>query len=207
MYDKIQFMEVRECLKCNQVKCINEFYKHKRSPEGISSSCKSCTRPTSLQYYHKNKYKITQNNREYYSKEENIEKRKKYWKKYGPQRIENDPIYKLRVRLSSSLSRTLKKYSINKQDSTLDLLGMPISEFAQYIESKWVKGYMNWENYGEIWELDHIKGIINFDLTNELQLKECWHYTNFQPLFKTTTIIDGVKFEGNRNKPKLSLEF
>jgi hypothetical protein len=196
-------MEVRKCSKCYQVKDINEFYKHKRSPGGYFSSCKSCERP----YYNKKSI-------QYYSQftveqlEHKKQKNKEYWKIYGPQRIKNDLEYKLRVRLSSSLSRTIKKYSLFKEEtpSTFNLLDISLPEFINYIEAKWVKGYMNWENYGEIWELDHIKGIVNFDLTDELQLKECWHYTNFQPLFKITTIIDGIEYEGNRNKSKFNLE-
>ena len=42
---------------------------------------------------------------------------------------------------------------------------------------------MNWDNYGE-WEVDHIKPCSSFNLLNEEERKECFHYSNLQPLWK-----------------------
>jgi hypothetical protein len=44
---------------------------------------------------------------------------------------------------------------------------------------------MTWLNHGQIWEIDHIKPCSSFDLTDLEQQKQCFHYTNLQPLFKT----------------------
>jgi 5-methylcytosine-specific restriction endonuclease McrA len=41
---------------------------------------------------------------------------------------------------------------------------------------------MTWENQGTYWEIDHIKPIDLFDLNDENQLYEAFHYTNTQPL-------------------------
>jgi hypothetical protein len=43
---------------------------------------------------------------------------------------------------------------------------------------------MSWSNHGTIWEIDHIKPVSSFDLTDEDQQKQCFHYTNLQPLTK-----------------------
>jgi len=62
---------------------------------------------------------------------------------------------------------------------------------------------MTWENHGILWEIDHIKACSNFDLTKLEEQKQCFHYTNLQPLFKTTEIAEqhGYTNEiGNRNK-------
>jgi hypothetical protein len=64
---------------------------------------------------------------------------------------------------------------------------------------------MNWDNHGKIWEIDHIKGCINFDLSDIEQQKQCFHYTNTQPLFKTTKIAESFGYNnitGNRDKIK-----
>ena len=52
----------------------------------------------------------------------------------------------------------------------------------RYLEGKFTPE-MNWTNYGEIWEIDHIKALCNFDLTENSQLLIACHYTNLQPLF------------------------
>lgn len=62
---------------------------------------------------------------------------------------------------------------------------------------------MNWDNHGEIWEIDHIKPCDSFNLTDIEQQKQCFHYTNTQPLFKTTDIAGSFGYNdeiGNRNK-------
>jgi hypothetical protein len=41
--------------------------------------------------------------------------------------------------------------------------------------------WMSWDNHGE-WHIDHIRPCASFDLTDPKQLKECFHYTNLQPL-------------------------
>jgi len=44
---------------------------------------------------------------------------------------------------------------------------------------------MTWENHGfDGWHVDHIKPCTSFDLTDLEQQKQCFHYTNLQPLWK-----------------------
>jgi hypothetical protein len=67
--------------------------------------------------------------------------------------------------------------------SSKELLGCTAEELKVYIESKFKPG-MTWENYGrEGWHIDHVKACANFDLTNPAQQRECFHYTNLQPLW------------------------
>jgi len=135
-----------------------------------------------------------------YIKDFNKQKHKEY---YDLKR-KTDPQFKITLNLRNRLKDIIKNYLskgylINKE-SSIDLIGIPIEDFIYYIEEKFVSGYMSWENHGEVWELDHILPISSFDLTKEEQLKECFYYTNYQPLFKFTTTIDGVEYIGNRNK-------
>ena len=41
---------------------------------------------------------------------------------------------------------------------------------------------MTWNNWGKVWELDHIKELHTFDLTDKEQFLEAVHFTNLQPL-------------------------
>ena len=45
---------------------------------------------------------------------------------------------------------------------------------------------MTWNNRGRRgWHFDHIRPTVSFDLLNEEQLKVCFNYRNFQPLWST----------------------
>jgi hypothetical protein len=186
-WDKIEkeyiFNGVKKCNTCLNIKPFKEFYKETKSWDGLQNKCKDCA------FEYNNQYNP-------YSKDYNIKKSKSYY----DFRRKNDIQFKMALNLRNLLNSKIKQYNLKKQTSALNLVGIPIKEFISYIENKWVDGYMNWENWGGIWELDHITPISSYDLTDPKQLKECFHYTNYQPLFKFTTVINGVEYLGNRNK-------
>ena len=49
-----------------------------------------------------------------------------------------------------------------------------------HIESQFKEG-MTWENKGE-WEIDNIKRCDLFDLNDDAKAKECFNWSNLQPL-------------------------
>lgn len=90
----------------------------------------------------------------------------------------------------------------HKIKSVLKLIGCSIEELKAHIEKQF-KPEMTWENHGMVWEIDHIKACSNFDLTKFEEQIQCFHYTNYQPLFKTTEIANKYGYTneiGNRNK-------
>lgn len=88
-----------------------------------------------------------------------------------------------------------------KSTKSFNLLGCLIEECKKHLEVQF-KPEMNWNNHGMIWEIDHIKSCSSFDLTDIEQQKQYFHYTNLQPLFKTTEIAESFGYNelGNRNK-------
>jgi hypothetical protein len=112
----------------------------------------------------------------------------------------NNIDFKLKINLRTIFNLSLKGKI--KNSSVLKLIGCNIDELKTHIEKQFYNG-MNWNNWGEVWEIDHIKPICSFDFTDANQQKECFHHTNLQPLFKTTEISKkfGCKdCVGNRNK-------
>ena len=174
---------VKKCNSCFKIKPFDSFYLETKSYDGKQNKCIECT-TTYNQNYNP------------YNKEYNKQKHKNYY----DYKRKNNLQFKMILNLRNSLNKKIKEYNLKKSSSSLELLGISTKDFVSYIEEQWVKGYMNWENWGEVWELDHKIPISSFDLTNDLQLKECFNYKNFQPLFKFTTVIDGVTHLGNRNK-------
>lgn len=60
-------------------------------------------------------------------------------------------------------------------------LGCTASVFRHHIESQFRDG-MSWDNYGNFWEVDHIKPIIEWDLSVTANALLAGNYTNTQPL-------------------------
>jgi hypothetical protein len=188
-----------ECRICKIDKNINEFYKTIKHKSGYETRCKSC----------KNKY-IVQNvlpkHKEYYKQytknwiKNNLDKKQQYEREYWKSKYKKDINFTLKRLLRGHFYKFINQNIKNKNINTL--IGCNIEQLKNHLESQF-KPEMNWDNHKTIWEIDHIKPCSNFDLTDIEQQKQCFHYTNLQPLFKTTEIanIFGYKDEiGNRNK-------
>ena len=144
--------------------------------------------------------------REAHREELRAKRDKEYHKKYFQENKEsiyekrrenlNNPnskiAYVLRNRFSSIIRRGSLKFNGSKTKKSKELLGCSIEYFKEYIESLFEEG-MTWENHGE-WHFDHIRPIASFDLTNEGQVKECFYYINFQPLWAKDNLSKGSKF-------------
>lgn len=59
-----------------------------------------------------------------------------------------------------------------------------------HLESQFTGG-MNWENYGKLWCIDHIKPLVDFDLTDNAQYLVCAHYSNMRPILFSESITQG----------------
>ena len=82
----------------------------------------------------------------------------------------------------------------NKKSGRLsDLLGCDIQALREHLESKFYGG-MSWNNYGFYgWHIDHIKPCVSFNLSDPLQQKACFHYSNLQPLWARDNMSKGDK--------------
>lgn len=122
--------------------------------------------------------------------------RRDYWRQV--QRRYNDkrkrtPHLWLRHLLACRIRSVLKRSRSHKDNSTLALLGADIATVKRHIESLWLPG-MSWNNWGPTgWHIDHIKPCASFDLTDPEQQKQCFHYTNLQPLWYVDNIRKGAK--------------
>jgi hypothetical protein len=74
-----------------------------------------------------------------------------------------------------------------------EVLGCSVEELAVKLEGLFRPG-MTWENYGPAWHVDHIKPCARFDLRDPEHQKQCFHFSNLQPLFKRENLIKGAKF-------------
>ena len=150
------------------------------------------------------------------------EKKKEYYKKYyldnkakkleqarinHARRLKEDPVYRLRSIVSTSIGRALKKsFSSKNGSSILKHLPYTIQELKDYLENLF-EFWMTWENYGTYrvdiwddndpttwtWHLDHIIPHSKFQYTTmeEPAFKDCWALSNLRPYSAKQNIIDG----------------
>lgn len=155
-------------------------------------------------YRQDNKEKLLEYRKEYYKKNHKKirERQNKYKQKPEVKRCRNkrerqlykiDVNYKITKNLRSRLWQVIK--SKNKSAPTLELLGCTIEFLKEHLESQFQEG-MSWDNYGvEGWHIDHIRPCVSFDLTDPEQQKQCFHYTNLQPLWASENLSKGAKHE------------
>lgn len=178
------------CKQCNQEKPIIDFSNKKDEKDEKHRYCKPCMKIQNDNWYQNNKINRTQYYKQY--REENKEyfntychnhyhSNKDLYREWNRNQYSNNIEYKIKHIVSSRLQKALKTFNDLKQNKTIEYLGCSIEEYMIYLESKFTPE-MTWENQGTYWEIDHIKPIDKFNLTNPDELFECFHYLNTQPL-------------------------
>jgi len=137
-----------------------------------------------------------------------------YWERRNRrynERWRTDPEFRLRMLLSRRLNHALKAAGTSYKGK-LKLLDCSVDQFKRYLEqffSEPGNRWMNWDNQGRIegvrcWEIDHIKPLSSFKLTNPEELKRAQHWSNFQPLSaadnndKRAKVLPGFEWNGSR---------
>jgi hypothetical protein len=176
------------CLQCKRKLLVNSnnFHKDSRNLSGFNYICKSCRLTKSKEKASDPKAKKLKS--EYRKKTRNhIREYKKNWEQ---QRAKTHPEFRIKLSLRNRIYCTVKHGC--KSDRTMNLLGCSIEYFIAYLQSKFEDG-MTLENYGE-WHIDHIRPCSSFDLTCHIQQKQCFHYTNLQPLWQKDNLIKSDKY-------------
>jgi len=99
-------------------------------------------------------------------------------------RRREDPAFKAIRNLRSRLYyAVVRAQAGQKSASVVDLVGCTPQQLVTHLESLFLPG-MSWDNYSlHGWHIDHIKPCAAFDLTDPAQQRECFHYSNLQPLW------------------------
>lgn len=113
--------------------------------------------------------------------------RRRYWK----ERKASDPGFKLATAVRSYVWKALRNGEAMKAGKYRELLGCETQDLMAHLEAQFADG-MTWANHGE-WHIDHIRPCASFDLTDPAQQRECFHYTNLQPLWWQDNLSKGAK--------------
>lgn len=186
----------------------NKRYYDNNKSEICKKIDKSKKKENDKRYYEKNKEIIKEKSKEYYEKNKDVikEKSKEYYQK-NKEKI-NKPsdrkrelkriYYKKRKHQyiwREILRKTVTQLKLNKNQTTLDLLGYNYDDLKKNIESKF-KRDMTWNNHGD-WHIDHIIPISKFkkgtpaNIVNDLRnLRPLWANENLYRQNKIETIDD-----------------
>lgn len=191
---------MKVCSLCKKAKPKDEFGIRRHTKDGLNVYCHCCNRQKHKEYRQstigkeaRKRYQQGQAGKDAVKRQQK-RRVQSGWDKENKRKRYNSDQYQfkyislLRERLYRSLKGTLKSRP------TLELLGCSLEELKIHLESQF-EDWMTWDNHGsyqkdrKTWHIDHIKPCTSFDLTDPEQQKQCFHYTNLQPL----RAIDNIK--------------
>lgn len=108
-------------------------------------------------------------------------------RQYRKEQYKYNPSYRLRKCLRARIYDALK--GRNKSAKSIELLGCSPEFAVQYLANLFQPG-MSWSNHGD-WHIDHIIPCNSFDLSDPDQQRQCFHYTNMQPLWAEDNLRKG----------------
>lgn len=106
-----------------------------------------------------------------------------YNRQYQKQK-QREPHYRLANRLRKRIGRALSGQ--RKSGSAVTLLGCPMDVALKYIEGLWYRPEMSWATWGSgpgTWQIDHVRPLSSFDLSDPAQLSDACRISNLQPLW------------------------
>jgi len=193
------------CSICGETKPINSFYHRNKKRNDVysySAECHKCkykrdkpykqsdayiNRQKELRLEHLDEIHKTVNERNKRNREKLTAHKK--------QRERENPCIKIASTLRSRIWDVLirRKRCTKKWFGFWDVVGCSPDELRRHLESQFRDG-MSWANHSRNgWHIDHIIPCASFDLTDPEQQKQCFHYTNLQPLWWYENISKGAK--------------
>ena len=169
---KKQGITTKTCIKCDEERDIDTY----RDGENV---CNICKNEMNKAWIDENQEKFSKMCKKYRQKEGYQEKRNEYKR----DKYKNDTNEKLSLSYRLNLRRFINSDISEKREKKLSLIfGCSKNKFREWIEYCFTEK-MTWNNYGEIWNFDHIKPCSSFKLENDDELKECFNWKNTAPVY------------------------
>jgi len=195
-------MENQLCSKCSCEKPLSEFHKDKYKKSGYTSQCRQCRITSTISWNKSNPEKI----RGYEFKRNRTEQRRINSRQYTKKRYE---LTKVSLKFFYNIRRKyghIIRQQTGERGEVLRYIGCTRDQFINHIESKF-RDHMTWDNYGSVWQIDHITPFSSIDRTNKEDVIRLAHYTNTQPLLIHENISKyhtyDVKYKKMENRAQL----
>ena len=185
---------LKKCPVCLEIKPFDDFGKSKKGLFGLMWNCRSCKSKQGKEYRNRpeNKERLLKNKREYYYKVKDEEwfrelckqrnLNRDYKKEY--RRVKENEFRNFKSNMRKITHETFARFDkewAKRGTRSEELLGVDFFTVKEFIERQFIKG-MTWENYGEVWNIDHT---IPLDASNgDVEvLKILCNYQNLSPMF------------------------
>lgn len=156
-------MKEKKCNCCKEVQPVSMFSFHKSSGT-YQNECNPCRKNKAKQYRDNNKEIVRETERL-----RNIKRRENH-----------------HYRMSVSMRSRMHHCYVRKTMHSNEYLSIDNNTFDKWIQlaidTEDYNNGLTLENYGQEWDLDHIVPCDIFDLTDNEEVKLCFHWTNIQPL-------------------------
>lgn len=188
---------MKKCINCQVEKELNKFY-FRNDNNSYRTTCRECFKTSVSKYRNDNPKKIKDSKLKYYYNNQDLccersnnwylnnkdEKNKKHTV-YIRNRRQTDIYFKLYSNIQSRIYSALKTDS--KTDKTLKFLGCSIRFYKKWLEFQFDE-YMNWDNHGIYWHIDHVKPCASFNFSIESEITACFNWKNVRPIEKTLNL-------------------
>jgi len=172
-------MTTKICSKCDIDKPIHSYgtYFDKRSDKTKTRGiCKECRVGIEGERAKTERPKRNESNKKWKSKN------KDKIRDYERDRVRTKRQEDVQYRLCSDVSgRTRNILNAKNQLNHCDLVGCSSKELKAWLEYQF-DVHMNWDNYGEYWEVDHVVPLSLFDMVYKSQQVLACNWTNLRPL-------------------------
>lgn len=197
------------CSRCKVAKSVDDFPPNQSAKYGLRSDCRECFNAYAARNKLKCKAKklglaltpeedddtseetVEEDTRIEAESSMTAEERAKhkadanraYMNKYMKERYKTNVNYKVKTQLSSRLRQLI--YMVNRPEfvtgKVIDFLGCTMEFYMDWMEFQFTPG-MTRQNAGEYWHNDHVRPCNSYDLAKAEDIKECFHWSNMQPL-------------------------
>lgn len=178
---------LKVCKKCLAAKSLEEFCAVKtKTSRNPSTMCRGCINAEARRY--NSTESGARNRREARRKwaQNNPEKVRAKQERYREtarakqaERRRRDPSYRIAGNMRSRVRAVL--LGKNKSAPTMEMLGCSLDYLRRWLSHQF-RGDMSWENYGSVWELDHVRPCCSFDFSDDAAQRACFIWSNLRPM-------------------------
>lgn len=144
----------KTCISCEQWKLLDE-YPRRDTQHGYRNECKDCKR-SQLHEYYVSTYNAVRRDKK-----------------------KNDMEYRILCNHRNYVYKCLTKFSL-KHKASMEYIGCTVAQLKLWLERMFISD-MSWDNYGTYWTIDHVIPLSFFDLTNPLDQRVAFHWSNMVP--------------------------